>query len=145
MATAMILTYGIFLGLLVLIGVMAAKGKWRLSRKTFLRLFWSSLLFLGVCSLAVFGFALPNALAQTENAPVATQAVSSGLGLLGAGLATGLAAIGAGIAVAITGSSAIGAISEKPELFGRTLTYVGLAEGIAIYGMIISVLILGRM
>ena len=145
MTTVMILAYGIFLGLLVLVGMMAAKGKWHLSRKTFLRLFWGSLLFLGVCSLAVFGLSLPSALAQTEGGSVTPPPVSSGLGLLGAGLATGLAAIGAGIAVAITGSSAIGAISEKPELFGRTLTYVGLAEGIAIYGMIISVLILGRM
>ncbi|MCD6155853.1 MAG: ATPase [Candidatus Atribacteria bacterium] len=124
---------------------MAAKGRWYLSRRTFLKLFWGSLLFLGICSLAVFGLSLPSALAQSESDSATPPPASSGLGLLGAGLATGLAAIGAGIAVGIAGSSAIGAISEKPELFGRTLTYVGLAEGIAIYGMIISVLILGRM
>jgi V/A-type H+-transporting ATPase subunit K len=62
---------------------------------------------------------------------------------LAAALATGLAAIGAGIAVGIAGAAAIGAISEKPELLGRTLIFVGLAEGIVIYGLIISFIILG--
>lgn len=61
---------------------------------------------------------------------------------LGAALATGLAAIGAGIAVGISGAAAIGAITEKPEVLGRTLIFVGLAEGIAIYGLIISFMIL---
>lgn len=68
----------------------------------------------------------------------------SGLPYLGAALSTGMAAIGAGIAVGITGASAIGAISEKPEMLGRTLIFVGLAEGIAIYGLIISIMILMR-
>jgi len=61
---------------------------------------------------------------------------------LGAGIATGLAAIGSGIAVGIVGAAAIGAIAEKPELLGRTLIFVGLAEGIVIYGLIISFIIL---
>ncbi len=69
---------------------------------------------------------------------------SQGLGYLAAGLSTGLATIGAGIGVGITGSAGIGAISEKPGMLGRTLIYVGLAEGIAIYGLIISIMILGR-
>ncbi|MFN8486020.1 MAG: ATP synthase subunit C [Caldilineaceae bacterium] len=63
---------------------------------------------------------------------------------LGAALATGMAAIGAGIAVGIAGAAAIGAMAEKPELLGRTLIIVGLAEGIAIYGLIISFMILTR-
>ena len=63
---------------------------------------------------------------------------------VGAALATGLAAIGAGIAVGIAGAAAIGAMAEKPELLGRTLIIVGLAEGIAIYGLIISFMILTR-
>jgi len=62
---------------------------------------------------------------------------------LAAALATGLAAIGAGIAVGIAGAAAIGAIAEKPELLGRTLIFVGLAEGIVIYGLIVSFIILG--
>lgn len=61
---------------------------------------------------------------------------------LGAALSTGLAAIGAGMAVSGTGAAAVGAIAEKPESFGRSLIFVGLAEGIAIYGLIISFMIL---
>lgn len=80
--------------------------------------------------------------------PAATgQAVSAGIvqwGLLAAAIATGLSSLGAGIAVASVGSAAIGALAEKPELIGRTLIFVGLAEGIAIYGLIISILILNR-
>jgi V/A-type H+-transporting ATPase subunit K len=63
---------------------------------------------------------------------------------LGAAISTGLAAIGAGIAVSGTGAAAVGAIAEKPEAFGRSLIFVGLAEGIAIYGLIISFMILNQ-
>jgi V/A-type H+-transporting ATPase subunit K len=63
---------------------------------------------------------------------------------LAAAISTGLACVGAGIAVSSTGAAAIGAIAEKPEAFGRSLIFVGLAEGIAIYGLIISFLILQR-
>ena len=65
-------------------------------------------------------------------------------GLAAAALSTALGAIGAGYAVAKVGSAAVGAIAEKPELFGRALVLVGLAEGIAIYGLIVSILILNR-
>ena len=61
---------------------------------------------------------------------------------LAAALSTGLAAVRAGIAVGLVGAAAVGAISEKPEIFGRTLIFVGLAEGIAIYGLIISFIVL---
>ncbi len=66
-------------------------------------------------------------------------------GFVAAALATGLSSLGAGIAVAGVGSAAIGALAEKPELLGRALIMVGLAEGIAIYGLIISILILNRL
>ena len=68
-----------------------------------------------------------------------------GFGLLAAALSTALAALGAGLAVARVGTAAIGALAEKPELFGRLLILVGLAEGIAIYGLIVSILILNRL
>jgi V/A-type H+/Na+-transporting ATPase subunit K len=68
-----------------------------------------------------------------------------GMGLLGAAIATGMSSLGAGIAVANVGAAAVGAIAEKPELFGRVLIFVGLAEGIAIYGLIMSILILNRL
>ena len=67
-----------------------------------------------------------------------------GWAFISAALSTGLAALAAGFAVARVGSGAIGAIAEKPELFGRVLVLVGLAEGIAIYGLIVSILILNR-
>jgi len=66
-------------------------------------------------------------------------------GYMAAALATGLAALGAAFAVGTVGAAAVGALAEKPELFGRVVILVGLAEGIAIYGVIISVLILNRL
>lgn len=72
-------------------------------------------------------------------------AIEPGMGYLAAALATGLSSLAAGFAVANVGSAAIGAITEKPELLGRMLILVGLAEGIAIYGLIISILILNRL
>lgn len=64
--------------------------------------------------------------------------------VIGAALSAGLGTLGAGYAVAMVGSAAIGALAEKPELFGRLLVLVGLAEGIAIYGLIVAILILNR-
>ena len=69
----------------------------------------------------------------------------SGLGFIAAALSTGMATLGAGYAVGSVGSSALGAVSEDPKILGKTLIFVGLAEGIAIYGLIISILILGRL
>lgn len=63
---------------------------------------------------------------------------------LAAALATGVATLSAGIAVSNTGAAALGAIAERPETFGRALVFVGLSEGIGIYGLIIAVLILNR-
>jgi V/A-type H+-transporting ATPase subunit K len=70
---------------------------------------------------------------------------ASGLGFIAAALAVGFSTIGAGYAVAAVGSSAIGAISENDKLLGKTLIFGGLAEGIAIYGLIIAIMILGRL
>lgn len=66
-------------------------------------------------------------------------------GYVAAALATGLSSLGAGFAVANVGSAAMGALAEKPELLGRALIMVGLAEGIAIYGLIVSILILNQL
>ena len=63
---------------------------------------------------------------------------------LAAAISTGLACVGAGIAVAGSGAAAVGATAEKPESFGRSLIFVGLSEGIAIYGLLISFLVLNR-
>ncbi len=61
---------------------------------------------------------------------------------MAAALAVGISTIAAGIAVAVTGSAAIGGMTQNPDIFGRSLVFVGLAEGIAIYGLIISFMIL---
>lgn len=69
---------------------------------------------------------------------------ANGIGMIAAAIATGLACIGSGIAVAVVASSAVGAISENPSLLGKTIIFAGLAEGIAIYGLIISIMILNK-
>ncbi len=82
---------------------------------------------------------------QAISAETATASSPSGLGFIAAALSTGLATIGAGYAVGVVGSSALGAVSEDASILGKTLIFVGLAEGIAIYGLIVSILILGRL
>lgn len=71
--------------------------------------------------------------------------LGKGLALIGIGLPTAVAAIGAGIALGPVGSASLAVIAEKPEMFGRTLIYMGLAEGIAIYGLVMSILMLGKL
>ena len=80
---------------------------------------------------------------NTASAAVAADAtVSSGLGLLAAGLAIGLSCIGSGYAVASSASAALGALSEDSSIFGKALIFVALAEGIALWGFIVAFLIL---
>jgi V/A-type H+-transporting ATPase subunit K len=64
-------------------------------------------------------------------------------GFLAAAGVTGLSALGAAYAVAVVGGAAMGAVAEKPDLAGRAIVFVGLAEGIAIYGLIVAIMILG--
>jgi len=66
------------------------------------------------------------------------------IGYLSAAIAVSVSTLSAGIAVAVVGSAAMGAISEKPELAGRALIFIALAEGIAIYGLIIALMILAK-
>ncbi|AEX85006.1 F0F1-type ATP synthase, subunit c/archaeal/vacuolar-type H+-ATPase, subunit K [Marinitoga piezophila KA3] len=102
-------------------------------------------LFVAILVFAVIGLFPTNVFAEgTTQAAVTDTNNNLGLGLVGAALATGLAAIGAGVGVGMVGAASVGAISEKPELLGKTLIYVGLAEGIAIYGLIVTIMILGR-
>jgi V/A-type H+-transporting ATPase subunit K len=86
-----------------------------------------------------------DALAQAESAGASGEiSVGLGLALIGIGLPTGLATIGAGIAVSSVGAASLAVITEKPEIFGRTLIYLGLGEGIAIYGLVVTILLLGK-
>lgn len=101
--------------------------------------------FFGVCVLALAlplgGFAQAAAEASSVAATLSTGA---GLGYLGAALVTGLSCVGAGIAVAAAAPAAIGACSEDPKTFGKSLIFVAMGEGIGIYGLLISILIINN-
>jgi V/A-type H+/Na+-transporting ATPase subunit K len=69
---------------------------------------------------------------------------SGAAALIGAAIAVAGSTIGAGIAVAYVGAAALAVMSERPELFGRSMVIVGLAEGIAIYGLIVGIILIGK-
>lgn len=98
--------------------------------------------FVGLCLIAVI-VPMGGLVSAADAAAVASSA--SGLGYIAAALVTGLACIGAGIAVAAGAPAAIGAVSEDPKVFAKALIFVVLGEGIAIYGLLISILILNNL
>ncbi|MEJ2159832.1 MAG: ATP synthase subunit C [Chromatiales bacterium] len=87
---------------------------------------------------------VPATAAEAAAATVAIDPAIVRWGFIAAALAAGLSALAAGYAVAQVGTAAVGALAEKPELLGRVLILVGLAEGIAIYGLIVAILIFNR-
>ncbi len=87
---------------------------------------------------------IDEAFAEEATAGAGEVSIGMGIAILGAGIPTALSTIGAGIAVGPIGAASLAAITEKPETLGRTLIYLGLAEGIAIYGLVISILLLNR-
>lgn len=105
---------------------------------------------LGVNALLFFGTLLTasaflfsgNAFAAEATAQASNTA---GMGYLAAALSTGLACVGGGIAVSAAASAALGAISEDGSILGKSLIFVGLAEGVCLYGLIISFMILGKL
>jgi V/A-type H+/Na+-transporting ATPase subunit K len=102
---------------------------------------------LGALVLLVLAFtAGPSTAAAVPSAAAAaaTAGTVNGSALIGAAIAVAGSSIGAAIAVAYTGSAALAAMSERPELFGRAMVIVGLAEGIAIYGLVVSVILIGK-
>ncbi len=108
------------------------------------------LLFSSVAVLAsvalLFVIPISGASAASESTTISiSRSIDIAAGYIGAAVAVGAAAIGAGIAVAATGSAMIGVMAEKPELIGRAMIVVALAEGIAIYGMIIAIMILAKL
>ena len=74
----------------------------------------------------------------------ASDAEVAKFGLIGAAIAFGLGAIGAGVAISHVGAAAIGAIAEKPQMFGQALIFVALAEGLVVFGFITALMILGK-
>lgn len=93
-----------------------------------------------IASIMMYG---GNVQAASETA--AAGGISIGLGYIAAALVTGLSCIGGGIAVASAASAALGAISEDSSVLGKSLIFVGLAEGVCLYGLIISFMILGKL
>ncbi len=108
-----------------------------------LRLTLGAVLLLAVLGTLALLLMRPALAQEAALAPTIDPAALS-YAFMAAALATAASAIGAGIAVARVGTAAVGALAEKPELFGRLLIFIGLAEGIAIYGLIVSILILNR-
>jgi len=74
-----------------------------------------------------------------------TGTLAQGLGFIAASITTGFSTIGAGIAVAAAAPAAIGAFSENEKNFGKSLIFVALGEGVAIYGLLISILIINKL
>jgi V/A-type H+-transporting ATPase subunit K len=131
----------------VLAGVSAAlllKRRGGSAVKLFLVL--NPLLGLAALGLLVAALVADPAQAQPDQVAAAAQTGADGswAALLGAAIAVAGSSIGAGVAVAYTGAAALAAISERPEIFGRAMVIVGLAEGIAIYGLIVSIILVGR-
>ena len=83
--------------------------------------------------------------ALAEDTTATTSTSAQGLGFIAAALAVGCSSLGAGIAVAKATPAALGAVSENPDNFGRALIFVALGEGIAIYGLLISILIMNKL
>ncbi len=96
--------------------------------------------------IAILGVSDALAAPEVQAAVGSDAGISVGMGLafIGIALPTAFSTVGAGIAVGPIGAASLAAVSEKPEMFGRTLVYLGLAEGIAIYGLVLSILLLNR-
>ncbi len=105
------------------------------------------LLFIGA-QLAFIFVGVQDVMATPEVAAAAEGAkeITTGMGLaiIGVGIPTAVSTIAAGIAVGPIGAASLAVLAEKPEIFGRTLIYLGLAEGIAIYGLVMSILLLDK-
>ena len=99
----------------------------------------------GLILLGAFGLLAAVLLgAAYASAATATAGKNTSSALLGAGIAVAGSSLGAGIGVSYTGSAALAAISEKPDMFGRAMVFVGLAEGIAIYGLVVAIMLIGK-
>lgn len=111
----------------------------------------------GVALVMGFSFIIPAKAASTSDVTASSSSSSAssegseaksgafGIGLIAAALVTGLSGIGGGIAVASAAPAAIAATSEDPKAFGKALIFVALGEGIALYGLLISIMIFSKL
>ena len=118
---------------------MGEKSKGRYRKALFVNIAtYAVIMVVGV----VFAFASTATAAEVSNTG---SGLATGLGYIAAALAVGLSGLGGGIAVSSAASAALGAISEDGSIFGKSLIFLGLAEGVALYGLIISFMILGKL
>ena len=137
-----VLAAALILSIAVPFGAFAAGEKTRGRYKTALGV--NGLLFFGTLITASVLMFSGQAYAAGEAAESAVNS-AAGMGYIAAALSTGLSGIGGGIAVSAAASAALGAISEDSTIFGKSLIFAGLAEGVCLYGLIISFMILGKL
>lgn len=141
MLVKVLLSLALLLSIGLPFGVFAAGEKSKGRYKTALAV--NSILFFGTLLVASGLFFSGNAFAAQEAASSFNPA--AGTICMAAALSTGLSCIGGGIAVSAAASAALGAISEDGSILGKSLIFVGLAEGVCLYGLIISFMIIGRL
>lgn len=95
-----------------------------------------------IATILGFGGSASAADLSVEAATASANGLMMGMKYIAAALAVGLSGIGGGLAVAASASAALGAISENDKAFGKALIFVGLAEGVALYGLIVALLLL---
>lgn len=141
MLTKIILVVALILSIIVPFGAYLIgeknKGRFKTSLGVNAFFFFGTLI---LANILLFG---GNAQAADTTTAVANS--GAGLGYIAAALSTGLSCVGAGIAVASAASAALGAISEDSSILGKSLIFVALAEGVALYGLIVSIMILGAL
>ena len=136
-----LLALALLVSILIPFGAFAAGEKSRGRYKTALGV--NAFLFFGTMLVCCALFFSGNAFAAEE--PAAAANSSAGMICMAAALSTGLSCLGGGIAVSAAASAALGAISEDGSILGKSLIFVGLAEGVCLYGLIISFMIIGRL
>ena len=136
------LSAALILSIAVPFGAFAAgektKGRYKTALAANMFLFFGTMVFAAVVMFS------GNAQAAEAGAQAAGSS-AAGMGYLSAALSTGLSCLGGGIAVSAAASAALGAISEDSSILGKSLIFVGLAEGVCLYGLIISFMILGKL
>ena len=142
--TSILLVVALVLSIIVPFGAFLIGEKNRGRYKTSLAV--NCFFFFGTLILAnIIAFTSDSTSLAAGEAAASAGDLSTRLGYLAAALVTGLSCIGGGIAVASAASAALGAISEDQSILGKSLIFVGLAEGVALYGLIISFMILGKL
>ena len=142
LAVKLLLIAALVLGIIIPFGTFLLGQQ---NKKRYKRMLGANVFFVfgAIVVMGIMLFAGPNVQAAEAANEAAATAVA--FGYLAAAISTGLSCVGGGIAVASAASAALGAISEDPSALGKSLIFVGLAEGVCLYGLIISFMILGKL